>query len=178
MARFSFAAHELLDRRLKRNFAVAVILPRLAFCEQGRSGLHREAFGVKPRAHLAPVQRHRDRSPGPHPLAPTALSAQSTSAGGVGANEQAGGRVHPKSPSSSSMAKCALCRQTPEVGAECPNWARSDLCGGRLETAVPAAIGISRGRTANQGFEALASPLRVPRSPTSATKSANSRRVR
>src|SRR5208282_2805587 len=26
---------------------------------------------------------------------------------------------------------CALRRQTPEVGAECPNWARSDLCGGR-----------------------------------------------
>ena len=26
---------------------------------------------------------------------------------------------------------CALPSDTPEVGAECPNWARSDLCGGR-----------------------------------------------
>jgi len=35
------------------------------------------------------------------------------------------------------LAKCALCRQTPEVGAECPNWARSELSGGRSETGVP-----------------------------------------
>ena len=38
-----------------------------------------------------------------------------------------------------SLAKCALCRQTPEVGAECPNWARSDLCGGRSAMGVPTA---------------------------------------
>ena len=38
-----------------------------------------------------------------------------------------------------SLAQCALCRQTPEVGAECPNWARSDLCGGRSEMGVPTA---------------------------------------
>ena len=31
------------------------------------------------------------------------------------------------------MAKRAVCRQTPEVGAECPNWARSDLSGGRSD---------------------------------------------
>ena len=41
----------------------------------------------------------------------------------------------PRSPA--SLAKCALCRQTPEVGAECPNWARSELSGGRSETGVP-----------------------------------------
>jgi len=35
------------------------------------------------------------------------------------------------------MAKRAVCRQTPEVGAECPNWARSDLSGGRSEMGVP-----------------------------------------
>ena len=35
------------------------------------------------------------------------------------------------------MAKRAVCRQTPEVGAECPNWARSDLSGGRSEMSVP-----------------------------------------
>ena len=33
-----------------------------------------------------------------------------------------------------------VCRQTPKVGAECPNWARSDLCGGRSVMGVPTAI--------------------------------------
>jgi hypothetical protein len=37
------------------------------------------------------------------------------------------------------MAQHTLCRQTPEVGAECPNWARSDLCGGRSAMSVPTA---------------------------------------
>jgi hypothetical protein len=40
----------------------------------------------------------------------------------------------------SSMAGAALCRQTPEVGAECPNRARSDLCGGCPVTGIPTAI--------------------------------------
>ena len=31
-------------------------------------------------------------------------------------------------------------RQSPKVGAECPNWARSDLCGGRSVMSVPTAI--------------------------------------
>jgi hypothetical protein len=30
----------------------------------------------------------------------------------------------------------ALCRQIPKVGAECLNWARSDLCGLRLGSAL------------------------------------------
>jgi hypothetical protein len=34
----------------------------------------------------------------------------------------------------------SLRRQTPEVGAECPNRARSDLCGGRSVMGVPTAI--------------------------------------
>ena len=38
-----------------------------------------------------------------------------------------------------SLAECALRRQTPEVGAECPNGARSDLCGGRSVMGVPTA---------------------------------------
>src|SRR6516164_8066815 len=33
-----------------------------------------------------------------------------------------------------------LCRHTPKVGAECPNGARSDLCGGRSVMSVPTAI--------------------------------------
>src|ERR1019366_5976126 len=31
-------------------------------------------------------------------------------------------------------------RHTPEVGAVCPNWARTDLCGGRAVMRVPTAI--------------------------------------
>ena len=33
-----------------------------------------------------------------------------------------------------------VCRQTPEVGAVCPNWARTDLCGGCPVTGIPTAI--------------------------------------
>src|SRR5262249_57995167 len=40
----------------------------------------------------------------------------------------------------SSLAPRALCRQEPEVGAECPNGARSVLCGGRSVMSVPTAI--------------------------------------
>src|SRR5207249_221162 len=32
-----------------------------------------------------------------------------------------------------------LCRHTPKVGAVCPNWARTDLCGGRSVMSVPTA---------------------------------------
>jgi hypothetical protein len=37
-------------------------------------------------------------------------------------------------------------RQSPEVGAVCLNWARTDLCGGREVTRVPTAIVPMRGR--------------------------------
>ncbi len=39
------------------------------------------------------------------------------------------------------MAKRTLRRQTPKVGARCGNTARRDLCGGRVVTRVPTAIG-------------------------------------
>ena len=58
---------------------------------------------------------------------------------GVAADGEAGRRVSPQAAGPSSLAECALCRQTPEVGAECPNWARSDLCGGRSAMSVPTA---------------------------------------
>jgi hypothetical protein len=44
----------------------------------------------------------------------------------------------------------ALCRQIPKVGAECLNWARSDLCGGRPAMDVPTANttgNVCKGRT-------------------------------
>ena len=41
---------------------------------------------------------------------------------------------------SSSMARPPFCRQSPEVGAECVNCARSDLCGVCRVTGIPTAI--------------------------------------
>src|ERR1035437_8503362 len=49
-------------------------------------------------------------------------------------------RVAAQSPHSSPMARRTLCRQTPEVGAECPNGACSDLCGGRPAMGVPPTV--------------------------------------
>src|ERR1700680_1197456 len=74
-----------------------------------------------------------------HPLAPAAVPAQSESSAGMDADGEARGRVPPQAAYPSPLAQCALCRQTPEVGAECPNWARSDLCGGRPAMSVPTA---------------------------------------
>ena len=45
----------------------------------------------------------------------------------------------PQASHPSSLARCALRRHTPEVGAQCPNRARWDLCGGRPATGVPTA---------------------------------------
>src|SRR6516165_2429589 len=45
-----------------------------------------------------------------------------------------------------SVRKEKLRRQIPKVGAECPNWARSVLCGGRSVMSVPTAISNIRAR--------------------------------
>ena len=47
-----------------------------------------------------------------------------------GTHGEAVERLAPQAEDPSSLALGALRRQTPKVGAECPNWARSDLCGG------------------------------------------------
>ena len=39
-----------------------------------------------------------------------------------------------------TVTKNALPSHTPKVGAVCPNWARTDLCGGRSVMSVPTAI--------------------------------------
>ena len=48
----------------------------------------------------------------------------------LGTDSEAGGRLPPETPHPSSLAFRAVCRHSPEVGAECLNGARSDLCGG------------------------------------------------
>src|SRR5215472_19159406 len=40
----------------------------------------------------------------------------------------------------SSLARSAFRRQTPKVGAGCPNWARPDPCGGCPVMGIPTAI--------------------------------------
>jgi hypothetical protein len=77
-----------------------------------------------------------------HPLASAAVPAQPESSAGMDADGEAGGRVPSQAAYPAPLAQCALCRQTPEVGAECPNWARSDLCGGRSAMRVPTANNI------------------------------------
>src|SRR6266516_4270061 len=45
-----------------------------------------------------------------------------------------------------AVTKKTLCRHTPKVGAVCPNWARTVLCGGRSVMSVPTAISGIRAR--------------------------------
>src|SRR4051812_11474442 len=99
------------------------------------------------RRRLFRLPRRADQQPGaervsiprPRSLASAAMSAQPKSKNAMDAHDKPGPRVPPLATSPASLAKCALCRQTPEVGAECPNWARSDLCGGRSAMGVPTA---------------------------------------
>src|ERR1700737_1969757 len=76
-------------------------------------------------------------------------------------------RVHPSAAYPASLAGPTLSRQTPKVGAECPNRARSVLCGGRLAMSVPTAIldpllpvGIPKTRQSNCKKRTSAEPQR------------------
>src|SRR4051812_34526704 len=57
----------------------------------------------------------------------------------MGANDEAGVGLASHATYPSSVAQRTLRRQTPKVGAECPNRARPVLCGGRSEMSVPTA---------------------------------------
>src|SRR3954452_12217117 len=106
-----------------------------------------------------PLPRHR-------PLAPASLPAQSEGAPVVAEDGEAGQRFSPQTAGPSSLAECALCRQTPKVGAECPNWARSDLCGGRSAMDVPTANIKPRGLRilpATAGAASVTEPLELKR---------------
>ena len=69
-----------------------------------------------------------------------ASTAQSKGRLDVGTDREAGSRLPSQTPHPSSLAKRALCRQTPKVGAVCGKAARTDLCGGRAVMDVPTAI--------------------------------------
>src|SRR5580704_15654929 len=97
------------------------------------------------RRRLFRLPRRADQQPGaervsiprPRSLASAVMSAQPKSTSAMDAHDETGRRVPPPAASPASLAECALCRLTPEVRAECPNWARSELSGGRSETGVP-----------------------------------------
>src|ERR1700686_5917956 len=79
-----------------------------------------------------PIPRHQS-------LAAHATAAEPERLDDLGADQAVGRRLASETANPSSMASESLRRQTPEVGAVCPNWARTDLCGGREVTRVPTA---------------------------------------
>ena len=100
------------------------------------------------RSRLLRVSRSADeypctqRVPSPRhgPMATLAQAAKPTGPDHLGTDSEAGGRLPPETPHPSSLAFRAVCRHSPEVGAECLNGARSDLCGGHSAMSVPTAI--------------------------------------
>ena len=79
-------------------------------------------------------------APRDRPLATNASAAQPEGRLHVGADDEAGRRLASRAAHPSSLARAALRRQTPEVGAGCSNWARPDLCGGCSVMSIPTAI--------------------------------------
>ena len=78
-------------------------------------------------------------------LAPLALATEPKRQGHMATDQADRRRLPPPTQNPSSLAAAALRRQILKVGAVCPNWARTDLCGGRLATAVPTASAPSMG---------------------------------
>src|SRR6185312_17542909 len=74
------------------------------------------------------------------PVAALAAAAQPEGPAHMGADGEVSRCLAPPTARPSPLAKCPLRRQTPKVGAECPNRARSDLCGGRSVMGIPTAI--------------------------------------
>src|SRR3982074_2149901 len=73
-------------------------------------------------------------------MATHAAAAKSEGLDDQGTDRAVGQRLAPKTAHPSPLARCALCSQTPKVGAVWPNWARTARCGGREVTRVPTAI--------------------------------------
>jgi len=73
-------------------------------------------------------------------MAAHASAAQPEGPDDVGADGEDRCTLASYTPNPSSMAAAAFCRHSPEVGAVCPNCARTDLSGGRPVMGVPTAI--------------------------------------
>ncbi len=98
-------------------------------------GLLRVSRGAcqRPRNWGVPASGHRS-------VAAFAEAAPSEGPNDLGADRPTGRRVVATTPCDSSLAGGSPCRQIPEVGAVCPNRARTDLCGGCRVTGIPTAI--------------------------------------
>src|SRR6202171_510652 len=109
--------------------------------QQGRwlqQGVHRSLqshTGTDKRPDTDPVPLPRHQS-----LAAHATAAEPERLDDLGAHQAVGRRLAPETANPSSVAREALRRQTPEVGAVCPNWAGTDLCGLRLASALKSAV--------------------------------------
>src|ERR1700680_4580681 len=103
--------------------------------EAGRHRLLQLPRGADKRSDTdrVPLPRHQS-------LAAHAAAAEPERLDDRGADQAVGRRLASETAHPSPLARAALRRQTPEVGAVCPNWARTDLCGGREVTRVPTAI--------------------------------------
>jgi RNA-directed DNA polymerase len=73
------------------------------------------------------------------PMAMHATATKPTARSHMGPHDESSQRLATSNPHPPSVAKPALRRQAPEVGAVCGNPARTDLCGGRSVTSVPTA---------------------------------------
>src|SRR4029077_105846 len=105
--------------------------------EAGRHRLLQLSRGADKRSDTDRVSLPRHQ-----PMATHAAAAKSEGLDDLGTGRAVGQRLAPKTAHPSPLARCALCSQTPKVGAVCPNWARTALCGGREVTRVPTAINI------------------------------------
>src|SRR3954447_8104696 len=90
------------------------------------------------------------------PMGACAPAPQSKGRNDVEPDPENSRRVSPQAQDPSSLAKPALRRQTPEVGAECPNGARSDLCGGMPAMAFPTAMAAQAAAVNGAGWTSLA----------------------
>ena len=114
---------------------------------EARAGSRSREMARADRRRVFRLPRRADQQPGVicvplpcrEPVAPAALPPQPEGIRGLEADGETGRRVSPEAPCPASLAKCAVCRQTPKVGAVCGNSARTDLCGGRSVMAVPTA---------------------------------------
>src|SRR5258706_8423472 len=112
-----------------------------------------------PGTQCIPALRHR-------PLAACASAPQSKGPNDVGPDQEDRRRLAPTTSNPSSLARAALCRPSPKVGARCVNCARRDLCGGYRVTGIPTAIidnGMGLGELMAQALVLPQQSLRAPR---------------
>ena len=108
------AAHASVDPRTRK------------VAEAGRHRLLQLSRGADKRSDTDRVSFPRHQ-----PMATHAAAAKSEGLDDQGTDRAVGQRLAPKTANPSPLARCALCSQTPKVGAVCPNWADGSVRGAR-----------------------------------------------